>query len=890
MTGLHFYKLDLHVHTPASKCYRDKTQTAEQIIQAAIDMGLHGIAITDHNNAAWIDQMKSAAADKDLVIFPGVEISLELGHLVAIFDPSATQKDVEGLLGKLDIKPDEFGKSETVCTKSVYEVVDTIHSRGGLAVLAHIDQLKGIFNDNLKIKEDGSINVPAPLMKIFNEAQYDAVECASGKLPAGFDEAHHIKRKPAYYQASDNPDSQEPSKHSATGIGSRHSWFKLDQIDIEGLRQCFADPEVRIQLMGMHGGNGYSKIIGMKIGPSGFLRNQNFNFHEGLNCLIGGKGVGKSLAIEILRFALDQAPSDENLLEDHIKKLEKRLEAGNPVEVIYQVADGTKYQINRIFEGRVGPRSKELTSKFSCVNLSTGDEYKGDITRLFPILAYSQTEVIKIAEDKNAQLQLMDRFIDTRQTEAEIAEIRAELSTNDATLHKAIDARGRLENCQREIQTLSEQIEAINRSLANPLFDAVKAVEKKKAAFEERISYVDELIEKVREWQIELGNYSLVDLSEGLANDPVLKDQQASASRAKSILSQALATSIPQLIAEKEAIIKSLNSWIPEFNKVEESYNALLKEIGGDREAKERERKRLEKQLATQEKEEHDCRALSENLAGLLTDRNAYLDQLERAYRRKYEIRKEKYDELTKLSDDKLQLVLNHAADRTDYENNLSELLRGGQNAPSVADRAKIAENILPKRFVQLVLDRNDAHLAAESGLTETWARRVIEKAWSTDDFTRVLALQHNCFPADVPSIRFRKEVGVYDDLTELSLGQKCTALLIIALCDGTMPVVIDQPEDALDIISVWEDIAKKLRRGKNSRQFILTTHNSSVAVASDSDQFIVLKAGAMSGRIVASGAIDRPDVKKAVIDHLEGGEDPYILRSKKYNIHAEQK
>lgn len=890
MAGLHFYKLDLHVHTPASKCYLDKTQTAEQIIQAALDMGLHGIAITDHNNAAWIDQIKDAAADKDLVIFPGVEISLELGHLVAIFDPSATQKDVEGLLGKLDIKPDEFGKSETVCTKSVYEVVDTIHSRGGLAVLAHIDQLKGIFNDNLKIKEDGSINVPAPLMKIINEAQYDAVECASGKLPAGFDEAHHIKRKPAYYQASDNPDPQEPSKHSATGIGSRHSWFKLDQIDIEGLRQCFADPEVRIQLMGMHGGNGYSKIIGMKIGPSGFLRNQNFNFHEGLNCLIGGKGVGKSLAIEILRFALDQAPSDENLLEDHIKKLEKRLEAGNPVEVIYQVADGTKYQINRIFEGRVGPRSKELTSKFNCVNLSTGDEYKGDITRLFPILAYSQTEVIKIAEDKNAQLQLMDRFIDTRQTEAEIAEIRAELSTNDATLHKAIHARGRLENCQREIQTLSEQIEAINRSLANPLFDAVKAVEKKKAAFEEKISYVDELIEKVREWQIELGNYCLADLSDGLANDPVLKDQQASASRAKSILSQALANSIPQLIAEKEAIIKSLNSWIPEFNKVEESYNALLREIGGDREAKERERRRLEKQLATQEKEERDCRILSENLAGLLTDRNAYLDQLERAYRRKYDIRKEKYDELTKLSDDKLQLVLNHAADRTDYENNLSELLRGGQNAPSVADRAKIAENILPKRFVQLVLDRNDAHLAAESGLTETWARRVIEKAWSTDDFTRVLALQHNCFPADVPSIRFRKEGGVYDDLTELSLGQKCTALLIIALCDGTMPVVIDQPEDALDIISVWEDIAKKLRRGKNSRQFILTTHNSSVAVASDSDQFIVLKAGAMSGRIVASGAIDRPDVKKAVIDHLEGGEDPYVLRSKKYNIHAEQK
>ena len=64
---------------------------------------------------------------------------------------------------------------------------------------------------------------------------------------------------------------KNPHKHSAAGIGSRHSWFKLDQLDIEGLRQCFADPEVRIQLMGMHGENGYSKIIGMKVGANRFL-------------------------------------------------------------------------------------------------------------------------------------------------------------------------------------------------------------------------------------------------------------------------------------------------------------------------------------------------------------------------------------------------------------------------------------------------------------------------------------------------------------------------------------------------------------------------------------------------------------------------------------------
>ena len=80
------------------------------------------------------------------------------------------------------------------------------------------------------------------------------------------------------------------------------------------------------------------------------------------------------------------------------------------------------------------------------------------------------------------------------------------------------------------------------------------------------------------------------------------------------------------------------------------------------------------------------------------------------------------------------------------------------------------------------------------------------------------------------------------------------------------MPVIIDQPEDALDIVFVWEDVAKKLRRGKETGQFILTTHNASVAVGADSDQFIVLKVGASEGRVVVAGASDRPDVREAVI------------------------
>lgn len=50
MPGLQFHKLDLHTHTPASKCYRFQDHSPLQIAQASLDCGLSAIAITDHNS------------------------------------------------------------------------------------------------------------------------------------------------------------------------------------------------------------------------------------------------------------------------------------------------------------------------------------------------------------------------------------------------------------------------------------------------------------------------------------------------------------------------------------------------------------------------------------------------------------------------------------------------------------------------------------------------------------------------------------------------------------------------------------------------------------------------------------------------------------------------
>lgn len=98
--GSQWFKCDLHLHTPASQCFIDKMVTAEQWVQASINAGLQCVAVTDHNSAGLIDEIKVATMDTGLVVFPGVEITCDTSkiHLLVLFDLDKTKQDVEDFL------------------------------------------------------------------------------------------------------------------------------------------------------------------------------------------------------------------------------------------------------------------------------------------------------------------------------------------------------------------------------------------------------------------------------------------------------------------------------------------------------------------------------------------------------------------------------------------------------------------------------------------------------------------------------------------------------------------------------------------------------------------------------------------------------------------------
>jgi len=125
-------KYDLHMHTFHSNCGVMKPKT---VLKVAKKRGLNGIAITDHNTIKGGKLVKKLNKDKDFEVIVGSEIYCDKAEILGYYLNKEIKK----------------GKVE--------EVVEQIHSQGGIAIIAHPYTYaiirKRIQCDPKKIKVDG---------------------------------------------------------------------------------------------------------------------------------------------------------------------------------------------------------------------------------------------------------------------------------------------------------------------------------------------------------------------------------------------------------------------------------------------------------------------------------------------------------------------------------------------------------------------------------------------------------------------------------------------------------------------------------------------------------------------------------------------------------------
>jgi predicted metal-dependent phosphoesterase TrpH len=105
---------DLHSHT----IFSDGTTSPEHNLDLAVELGLEGLGVTDHDTAAHIGPFEELAQDRDIEIVPGTEFSAELGersvHVLGYwFDPQN-----EALAAEMDrVRNERERRAEEIVAK-----------------------------------------------------------------------------------------------------------------------------------------------------------------------------------------------------------------------------------------------------------------------------------------------------------------------------------------------------------------------------------------------------------------------------------------------------------------------------------------------------------------------------------------------------------------------------------------------------------------------------------------------------------------------------------------------------------------------------------------------------------------------------------------------------
>jgi DNA repair ATPase RecN len=195
----------------------------------------------------------------------------------------------------------------------------------------------------------------------------------------------------------------------------------------------------------------HHRILSLEV-AGGFLDGTRLEFSDGLNCIIGGRGTGKTTVLEFIRYILGMMPDAADgrprakAIEGHVRG---NLDSGT-IYLEVETKHGTLYHAERPW----GDAVQVLDSDGEPVPVSLDRDlvFKADI--------YSQNEIEEIATNPRFQLSLIDKFAEEsiRAASADIQKAKRAIEQS------AVDLR-HLDQRIREIQDVVPEIEVVGKRL-----------------------------------------------------------------------------------------------------------------------------------------------------------------------------------------------------------------------------------------------------------------------------------------------------------------------------------------------------------------------------------------------------------------------------------------
>lgn len=880
--GGRFYRADLHIHSwrdNGSPCVGDSGMTPNNIVRAAHDAGLSLISITDHNYIGNVQDALRVGEELGVVVVPGVELSTIQGHLLVFFE---TFEALERFFGKL-----EFNDDRSSCRLTIPQCLTEAARFEGIGIAAHIDRAGG-FEIEVPGYGDRKKEIAEHVGLLGLElSQPDALDWFS---PDDASEARRemLARRCNAIGAHDDyrwPTVRFSDSHSledlmAAESEGRITRFKMDSPTFGGLRIALLDSMSRVRTEESIPRT-FPRFVGIQT-EGGFLGDQMIHFNENLNCIIGGRGTGKSTLLQSLLVAAG-IPSRSDLVDSDVWP--------EMIRVVFQDETGTL----RTYERRKG--------KSSTLSRSDGP----DRLPYAKVESYGQGEtaarIQNCKDDPIILLDFLDSFTGVGVLLQEDSSLRNELERNGSELASLEEDLAEFPGLVERLNDVQEKVEALRQQDVGGLVVLEEALSNGQ-------SFRGQVIDKLN------------DLFKAVAGS--LGDRQPF-----DTLIELQPKSLPVGAEQLERIRTIVADIRGELDAAKEQWegraSSYIEQLRTEIEAWKEHEANLETEVE-EKRQELEKKGIRPNLSFIrsLTEEHAKLNSRRAELLR---IRKQRLQFLSarrKLVKKRRRCRERISAERSAWAERVSKELRGTSQEYEITVKFRsgklshelptILQEVMGWRTAQvpkapavsrafspfelLDIGQKGSHsdlssIETQGGsavLTKDECVKLLEMLVSPHLTRRLEHVEYE----DLPKIWVSKKnlqasgpsATVTREFTKLSLGQQQAVLLsILMLSRSRLPLIIDQPEDNLDNEFIYRTIVGNLKRVKEQRQVIIVTHNANIAVLGDSELILPLKATSELARVMAEGSIDSSTTRVATCEILEGSEEAFRRRGIIYGI-----
>lgn len=868
----HWYLCDLHVHTVADQNHKygdyggraPSQQFADDLVRANAMAGVNVIAVTDHNRVDWYPVLRNAGEEHGVWVFPGTEVSVNGCHLLAIWDCTEDgfqlAQDFLKTLWKPGIKPFLANNDPRPVSKGQLEEIGGRAKDYGALVFAPHSTLKrnGLFASG--VVSHSSDIAKSDLMTGFDVHGHSGADVLKNPR-AEFGDV-----SPRWFISGDVRSFDE--------CGGRACYLKLGRTPtLEGIRQAFLAPATRIRFpTALQEQWGHVRGISFLADkePSwprlerisiagGFHNGLTLNLAPGLNAIIGGKGTGKSALIEILRYILE-APAATT--EGPERNRLANFGASSTGTIAFVDGNGTNYEAVRAGDDT----DAEL-------------RFDGEVTevrvplRLRPFF-FGQQELQQYAQD----LDLRRSFVASLTAEALHAPMAVERK-----------ARSGLDDFNRRLDELEEQVELFEE-LRREAADLTERLKRAQASGAENLlketgelTTDEQAFARLLKWPA-----SVRSALRGLETSAVAPDLPRGALTPKELAGtvRQAQDSIHKGSEAIELALKAADETLRQLNakwakSVEQRRAKLQIELEAAGIADLKDLIRIQKRLAEIEPMISALPTLQKDIKDNLKQRHKLLTDLRSARQEKSRAMNETAERLTAELGSRVRIKVDPLSDRSQLIKLIlaelpgqnvrrDQIERVAQHAPpNIAKAMRSGTKAVEK------LGSTAGAAAKLAGLTPGAIRR-IEEAPTPD----TVSIQVN--------LASEADSDDWSDVNDVSPGQRATAMVALALASGHEPLIIDQPEDDLDNRHTFEEVVRVLARVCEHRQVIVATHNANIPVLGDAELVLALDAVAKRSRILASGGFEDPQVAAYAREILEGGDEAFKARHKRYLSHLQ--